>query len=296
MPSKDAGRDEHDNIITIADNHPVYVNGTKLVNGMPIIDDNHKDFSRLEEFQNAGFSKDYIQWLTDPQYPRASPGKPINYGTSLPYKPAYSKIGNETILYDPDNCDMLHKIEIIDNSVLFNGVIIASAPEKHGSGKKVTKNEKLTFCRAVVWSIIPGTIMRHVKNQHGNMEYVTVPDDEYLRELIAKYPADVPEKEPEITLDNIVENITMTPYPGPGVVEEIEYTEAYAYRQDLKDLSKLLHEELSDMDHDEIWNNVSLNQENNPETADEIINAFCTNVMPVGWIPHLRLSIQEVPA
>ena len=47
-----------DPVETIADNHPVYVNGTKLINGYPIIDDRHKDLSRLDEFNKIGFSKE----------------------------------------------------------------------------------------------------------------------------------------------------------------------------------------------------------------------------------------------
>ena len=102
--------------ITKAENHPVYVNGITLVNGMPIIDDNHKDSSRIEEFRNAGFTKQYIEWLTEsnPNY-RSIKGSPIHYGSSLPYKPSYSKISNETVLHDPDNYDTLHTIEIIQD-------------------------------------------------------------------------------------------------------------------------------------------------------------------------------------
>jgi hypothetical protein len=293
-------------VITKADNHPVYVNGTKLINGHPVIDDNHKDISRVEEFQKLGFNPDYIRWLTDDLYPRAQKGSPINYGSSLPYKPAYGKIKNETKLSDPDKYDLIHKIEITDNQVIFNGARIATAPEIHGNGKKVTKTEKLTFCRAVVYSIIPGEIKRNVKNKHGNMEIMSVPDDEYFRELIAKYPALISnqseemqkimsDESPAINLDHIVEDIVLSPYPGPGIIDEYRYHgPCMELEMSAGDLSKTL-EELTDMIRDEEYNMLSLESENNRESPEEIINAFCK--IPAGtYYPHLKVYIQEVTA
>lgn len=163
-----------------------------------------------------------------------------------------------------------------DLNVTLNGVLIAVSPKltttKTGKEKARTQAEKLRFCKAVIWALINDETS--LKDKLIDIGYVPPVNDSVK--------------------DFMIEEITMSPYPGPGIVEEIEYTEMYAYRHDLKDLSEMLHEELSDMDHDEIWNNISLNQENNPESADEIINAFCT--IPGTYYPHIRCYIQEVTA
>jgi len=139
-------------IETIADNHPVYVNGTKLINGYPIIDDRHKDLSRLDEFNKIGFSKEYIQYLTDARicsyYFHGEKGKPINYGSSLPGKPSYKGITKENETHDPDDYTIIHKITIQDYQVFLNDILIGTAP----AGK--TKAFKGKFCKAVVWSLM----------------------------------------------------------------------------------------------------------------------------------------------
>jgi hypothetical protein len=178
-------------IESIADNHPLYENGTKLINGKPFLRNGKTDTSRIEELTKLRFSSDYIRTLTDGafnKYYECSKGSKCNYGSSLPYKPSYAKIGNLTELSDPDNYELKHVIEIKDNAVFFNGYFLVSAPMFHNNGKKFTGAQRASFCKAVIYSIIPGEIKRNVKNKHGNMEYMAVPDDEYLRELIAKYP------------------------------------------------------------------------------------------------------------
>ena len=127
-------------------------------------------------------------------------GSIYNSNGPLPGVPSYSKIGNETILSDPDNYEIKHRIEITPlMDVSFNGVIIARSPKlkKNAKGKDIarTQAEKLKFCKAVVWGIDPsyqGYVIKRVKNSSGQMEDQTFPDDLYFRELIAKYPA-VPE-------------------------------------------------------------------------------------------------------
>jgi len=139
---------------TIADNHPVYVNGTKLVNGYQIIDDRHKDISRINEFNDIGFSKEYIQYLTDARisayYFHGEKGKPIHYGSSLPGKPSYSKITQDNDIHDPDNYEIKHKItfDTKDYFVTLNDHNIAIAPLKK------TKAFKERFCKAVIWSLM----------------------------------------------------------------------------------------------------------------------------------------------
>jgi len=186
---------------------------------------------------------------------------------------SYASIGLTTTIQDGIIAEITPEL-----NVTLNGILIAVSPKltttKNGKEKARTQSEKLRFCKAVIWALVH--------------------DENCLNDKLSEIGYVSPVKECEINIDHIVENITLSPFPGPGIVEEIEYTEMYAYRQNQKDLERSLHEELSDMDHDEIWNNVSLDQENNPESADEIIQAFCKNAGT--YYPHLKVYIQEVPA
>jgi hypothetical protein len=185
-------------VITKADNHPVYVNGTELINGMLFLSGNKTDSSRVEELKRLHFSADAIKMYTDSEflsyYFKGSKGSPCNYGSTLPYKPSYSKISNEVILMDPDNYLVKHKIEITPfMDVLFNGALIATSPKlkKNAKGKDInrTQAEKLKFCRAVIWSIIPSEIRVYQKDSNGKMGTQTIPDDAELRRYVALYPA-----------------------------------------------------------------------------------------------------------
>jgi hypothetical protein len=175
---------------TIADNHPVYVNGTKLVNGYPIIDDRHKDISRVNEFTNIGFSKEYIQYLTDARmssyYFRGGKGKPIHYGSSLPGKPSYSKITQDNDIYDPDNYEIKHKVtfDTKDYFVTLNDHNIAIAPLKK------TKAFKERFCKAVIWSLMndPDCLRDKLKEISGSpitetIQETTIPEKKYCAKL-----------------------------------------------------------------------------------------------------------------
>ena len=302
---------------TIADNHPVYVNGTKLINGKPMITDKTKDFSRIEEFKKLGFSREYIQELTDSQicsyYFQGSKGTKINYGTSLPYKPSYSKIGNETILSDPIR-DLKHKILIEKDSVFFNNHCIAIAPEKHNNGKKFTSAQKTTFLRAVVFGIIPTEINKYQKDTNGKMIIVSVPDDLYFRELIAKYPAVLDNQDSDVKtvmMDEMVissapEEIVLpellnayTPEAITGYPNTEEILKGKTFH--LKTPSEII--ELSEMEERSIKNDEYDNYYSSVDHAKtEIIQLYdllSSETIVQKWtIPHLRLSIIEegVPA
>ena len=212
-------------VITKADNHPIYCNGTKLINGMPFLSGNKTDESRIEELKKLCFSDDAIKMYTDGEflnyYFRGAKGAPCSYGTSLPYKPSYSKIGNEGILPDPDNYLVKHKIEIVDYQVLFNGVVIASAPlpfaGKIKGKSQWTKTRRLTFCKAVIYSIIPGEIKT---GDYNKSTVVTVTDDAELRRYIALYPA-VLENQIDDVKEEMQAKIAITALPGIIAVPEV---------------------------------------------------------------------------
>jgi len=304
---------------TIADNHPVYVNGTKLVDGRPMITERTKDSSRIEEFKKLGFSRQYIQELTDSSFYTyyfgltGIKGKKCNYGSSLPYKPSYAKITDKTVLSDPVT-GYNHIIEIIDHKVYFNGFIIASAPVKGDNGKKKTLAQQLTFCKAVIYSIIPGTIQRPIKDHpSGCVVYETVPDDEYFRELIAKYPAVIDNQDQEIkqimTDENpvIVSNeITLPEHLNAYTTEAIT---GYPLVKDNRDyeLNRVEMVDLMEMNHTEgeIEEGYDYAEYDNVMTEFNL-QAVCqmydlihpANVIRSFAIPHLRLTVIEecVPA
>ncbi|MDD2246354.1 MAG: hypothetical protein PHC39_04650 [Proteiniphilum sp.] len=161
-------------------------------------------------------------------------------------------------------------------NVLLNGVLIAESPKltttKSGKEKARTQAERLRFCKAVVWALI---------NDEMSLK-------DKLLEIGCIQPVN------DSVKDFMIEEITMSPYPGPGIVDEIRYTEEYAYLTAQKDLSILLKNELADMAESEVWDRISLEVENNPESVEEIINAFCK--IPGTYYPHLKVYIQEVPA
>jgi len=212
-------------VITKADNHPIYCNGTELINGMPFLSGNKTDESRIEELTKLGFSHDAIRLWTDSEfvhyYFRGAKGAPCSYGTSLPYKPSYSKIGNETVLSDPDNYLVKHKIEITPlMDVAFNGVIIAESPKSKAKGSKIvsrTQAEKLKFCKAVIYSIIPGEIKT---GDYNKSALVTVIDDAELRRYIALYPA-VLENQIDDVKEEMQAKIAITALPGIIAVPEV---------------------------------------------------------------------------
>ena len=149
---------------------------------------------------------------------------------ALPYKPSYSRIEDITTLSDPNNYDLKHIIEIKNNEVFFNGSIIARAPLTHNNGKKFTIAQKAQFCKSVVYTIIPQTkyIKVYNKNERKDMD-VCVPDDEYLKELIAQYPAICLENEynngEEIELYNLLNPVVIAqkynvPHLRLSIIEE----------------------------------------------------------------------------
>lgn len=172
--------------ITICENHPIWVNGTKLVNGHPVIDDKHKDETRLQEFKNLHFSKEYIQYLTDSKiysyYFQGSKGKPIKYGTKLPGSPSYKGITKENHIHDPADYGIIHKIEIKDNSVYLNDVLIATSP----AGK--SKAQKERFCKSIVWALMNDPISLQDKladiAKYGNIPTVNLKQTTVMPEVI----------------------------------------------------------------------------------------------------------------
>lgn len=246
-------------VITKADNHPIWVNGTDLVNGMPIITDNHKDETRLNEFIAAGFTPQYIQWLTvnDPRY-RIENHSPVTKRSYHPKSVSYAGIKAETQVWSRGDDPIIAVIQGTSVSLVCAGVsyCVCSAP----AGK--SKSDQAKFCKAVVRSFLddPSNVWDYVP-------------------LNA-----VPEKEPAVCLDNVVENITLSPFPGPAIVEEIEYTEMYAYREKERDAINTIIIEYGDDPEESPYEITGryLNQENNPETSTEIINAFCKS--PPGLI------------
>lgn len=180
--------------------------------------------------------------------------------------------------------------EITENlDVTLNGVIIAVSPKltttKTGKEKARSQSDKLRFCKAVVWALINDETS--LKDKLSDIGYVPPTND--------------------TVKDFMIENITMSPFPGPAIVEEIEYTEMYAYRQKERDDRETIIKEYDDDPMESQYETTGsyLDADNNLETADEIVRSFCDIPViqpkpPAGpyrsWsLPHLRCTILEVP-
>jgi len=225
---------------------------------------------------------------------------------ALPYKPSYSRIEDITTLSDPNNYDLKHIIEIKNYEVFFNGSIIARAPLTHNNGKKFTIAQKAQFCKAVVYSIIPGEIKRPIKDHPSKcVVYESIPDDEYLKELIAQCPAIVPQKEAQempaiIPEDIIIENITLSPYPGIGILEKAMTNKNWLEIEDreyaIRDIKTDLIEDMYPMGSE--YDSLSLENEYNRGEEIELYNLLNPVIVQKYNVPHLRLSIIEerVPA
>jgi len=101
-------------------------------------------------------------------------------------KPSYSGIETVNKINDPDQYDLIHVVEITpDYMVLFNGAVIAGAPEyqylAYGKKKKETTTKRLQYCKAVIYSLMP--------DRGGSFYKMVVADDTELRRYIALYPA-----------------------------------------------------------------------------------------------------------
>lgn len=188
--------------------------------------------------------------------------------------PSYSEIKTEMEIHDPNDYEIRINAEITPGmDVLLNGILIASAPEykqqKTGKTKKLTQPERARFCRGVIWWLINDA--ECLKDKLVEIGYVT--------------PGKIETPDP---VDYLIENITLSPFPGPACLDIIPYDQ---YVVDT--LTKELIEEGPESPY-EITGSY-LDADNNPETADQIINAFC--IIPTGrYYPHLRVYIQEVPA
>jgi hypothetical protein len=267
--------------ITTADNHPVYVNGTKLVNGHPIIDDKHKDSSRVEEFKTLRFSPYYVSWLTGENWIGCSKGKPSVYHAAS--KPVTNnKIGNETVLCAPQPLpgETVIKALIEDNSVVLDiaGIRypVTSAPAA------MTKPKKVKFLKAVVRTFLddPENVLQYVNRTPAPIPVQTaiepvpveLPDyiGAYTQEAITGYPLiDIPvptTAEDNDTFDQLLEN---------GMFRNREYNGTPISGSNVDMAASM------EMDQN--------------ETDQEIIAAFnpvCAK--PAGYISYLNLVIREV--
>jgi hypothetical protein len=217
------------------------------------------------------FSAFYQEFLTGSVKYQASKGSPINYSAKRVKDKSRVKIGEITpVTYDGITYNILMSAGILHVETGGIRAPIVSAPAK------MTKAKKTAFLKAVVRTLIddPENIFRYIKP--GRVQE-TAP---------AVGPAVVQASAPETA----IENITLSPFPGPGTLDQNPVN----FEIERENLSDLLSEELSDMGTSE-YDDISLLPEYNRETPEEIIKAFSEpeKVTPAGWIPHLKLSITE---
>jgi len=188
--------------------------------------------------------------------------------------PQYGGIQDETEIHDPTNYEILIHAEITPGmDVLLNGVLIASAPvykqQVTGKTKKLTQPERARFCRGVIWWLLNDE--NCLKDKLSEIGYTT------------QAKTEIPDP-----VDYLIENITLSPFPGPAFLDIMPYDQ---YVVDT------LTKEIDDEGPESIYDITGsfLNPENNPESADQIISAFCT-IPPGRYYPHLKVYIQEITA
>jgi hypothetical protein len=163
-----------------------------------------------------------------------------------------------------------------DMNVYLNGVFIAESPKlkRNAKGKDIltTQPEKLRFCKAVIWALLNDEIS--LKDKLADIGYIPPVND--------------------TVKDFMFEEITMSPYPGIGETNLV--MDAMNDEIDRDNLSSLLHEELSDMDHEEYEG--YFKDQNDSEIREYLSSITPVNVISKWSMPHLRISIIEecVPA
>ena len=261
-------------VITKAENHPIWINGTVLVNGMPIITDNHKDETRLNEFIAAGFSPQYIQWLTvnDHRY-RVENHSPCPKRSYHPKSVSYAGIKAETQVSARGDDPIIAVIRGTSVSLVCAGVsyCVCSAP----AGKSKTFQDK--FCRAVVRSFLddPANVWDYVP-------LYAVPEKAPAEPI----SVDIPDYVGAYTQEAI------TGYPEDRYFVDLELSPA-----ERADIMEMVRWDPFDDVHDNGYTRNqydALDQSVQHETDRDIIAAF-EPVKPAGWVPYLKLSIREFP-
>jgi hypothetical protein len=127
-----------------------------------------------------------------------------------PFFPAASLKDISTDMDIGDEKGNIHVVKIIGYTVVFNGVVIASAPVYGNNGRKKTLAQQMTFCKSVVWSL---------KNDDGNLneyaaKYPTVQRPDETPAIVAA-PVEVPE-----TITDIVVKTVKSFIPKYTIIEE----------------------------------------------------------------------------
>jgi hypothetical protein len=196
--------------------------------------------------------------------------------------PTYSGIVEQNQIHDPDNYDIIHRIEITpEMNVYLNDINIGGAPEYKqlvtGKTKKLTQPERLRFCKGICWFLMNDQIC--LKDKLKEIGYCT--------------PAVSDEV---ISVDHIIEHLTGTDYPGSGAIEnypvnfdiERENIESMLY-EELTELSTYTPDEITGDDH---------------ESDNGLLEWYWPDVMKEAfkdglaykYYPHLKVSICEVTA
>jgi hypothetical protein len=209
-------------------------------------------------------------------YPKRGPVIPAVgslRGVHKPSIPSYSDIETENTIHDPADYEIIIKAEITPGmDVLLNGILIASAPENKqmvtGKNKKLTQPERARFCRGVIWWLMNDQICLKDK----------------LSEIGYRAPVAMPV--PVTAEDLLVEHITGTALPGPGLIPVMEY--------DLYVESVIQKEMIDEGPEDPVYEGFFKDQ-NDCEIREYLrsIEPAPVDVIRSWSIPQLRITIQE---
>lgn len=201
---------------------------------------------------------------------------PCRYGgpqVGEKYKPSLKDISTDMDIGDDKG--NIHLVKIINGEVVFNGVIIATAPVYGTNGRKKTIAQQMTFCKAVLWSL---------RNDDRNL-------NEYALKYPSLLPAAVPTAAPEVDTQDYNNGVDLGRI-FPSDITGCPNTEIVLSG---KTLIPAIPADIQEMVIDaKVRHYDELDQEYQHETPEEIINAF----MPViirQW-SYKGIVIQEVPA
>lgn len=231
---------------------------------------------------------------------------PIRYGTpDVPdkYNPSYSKIKNDGVLLigailDTKGLEItpekVYKYEICQNRITIDGYYVCDAPDYHSNGKKYTPYQKEKFCKVVIWQLLTdeGSLTDQIaKLGNGPIERV-------IRDIPERITVDdyVPVDTPEINIDHIVENITLSPYPGIGVLEQSMKNKHWLEIEDreyaTRDLTRDVFEDMYPMGSE--YDSLSLETEYNKGEESVLYNLINPSIIR-SW-RHGSMIIQEIAA
>jgi hypothetical protein len=190
--------------------------------------------------------------------------------------PIYSGIVEQNQIHDPDNYEVIHRIEITpEMNVYLNDINIGGAPEykqlSTGKSKKLTQPERLRFCKGICWFLMNDQIC--------------------LKDKLEEIGYCAPVVSIPVVISDDITGITGSPYPGSFVLHEYPCNHDIEMEYLESDLNELREYDPKDETGD---NHESDNCDLIHYWPDVMKEAFKDELTGFKFYPHLNVSICEV--